>query len=111
MRWIAFGLALALVAHGTALAQSTPGGAPPPEVQRAGVVVDRGQRVEVHERHFAAGQHDVGVVRVRGKAAQAVVERRRGRGVVDVDEVVSRKVGVKGDPQHPALALGIHRQA
>jgi len=40
MRWIAFGLALALalVAHGTALAQSTPGGAPPPEVQRAGEV-------------------------------------------------------------------------
>ena len=38
MRWIAFGLALALVTHGTALAQSPPGGAPPPAVQRAGEV-------------------------------------------------------------------------
>jgi hypothetical protein len=38
MRCIAFGLALALLVQGAALAQSTPGAAPSPEVQRAGEI-------------------------------------------------------------------------
>ena len=38
MRCIAYGLGLALLVQGAAWAQSTPGAAPPPAVQRAGEV-------------------------------------------------------------------------
>ena len=74
MRWIAFGLALALVAHGTALAQSTPGGAPPPAVQRAGEVEylsgGAGEEERPHRRgdvaHAQVGEDFVNLVSIGG---------------------------------------------
>ena len=38
MRRIVTGMVLTMALHGVGLAQSTPGGAPPPEVQRAGEI-------------------------------------------------------------------------
>ena len=72
------------------------------EVQGAAVVVGgAAEVVEVEEDGLAAGH---GHVAVGGEAADAVVDGGRGGGVVDVDEVVGREVGVEGHAQQAPFA-------
>ena len=75
------------------------------EGERAAVVVGgAAEVVELEDDDFAAGHRDVAV---GGEAADAVVDGRRRRRVVDVDEVVRRKVRVEGDAEQAALARGV----
>ena len=79
-----------------------------PEVNRAAVVVGRGrQGIELEDHRLAAGGRDVAG---GGEAADAVVRRRAGHRVVDVDERVAGEGRVEGDPDQAPLAGGIHRQ-
>src|SRR5687768_14781180 len=74
------------------------------EVNRAAVVVRRGEGLEIHQYDLAAGQGDVAV---RGEAADAVVDGARGGRVVDVDVLIAEKVGIEGDAEEAALAGGV----
>lgn len=67
-------------------------------------VVIRGaaQVVEVEQHHFTHARVDD--IAIGSKSADPVVNRRRRRGVVDVDELVAREVRIEGKAEQLALA-------
>ena len=71
-------------------------------MQRPAVVDVRGRKVvEVEDGHLAAGDGDVTVGR---ETADAIVNRRCRGGVVDVDDVIAREVGIERDAEQATLA-------
>src|SRR5439155_20055837 len=78
------------------------------EVHAAAVVVGgAAERVEVGDDHLAAGH---GRVAGGGEAADPVVGRRAGDGVVEVEEMVGGEIRVEGDAVQAALAGRIDGQ-
>jgi hypothetical protein len=79
----------------------------------AAVVVGRGTEIiELENNHLTASLRDVGVRDVRGKTADAIVDRGCRDSIVDVNKSVVGKVRIEGDPQQAALArrCGCYRE-
>ena len=58
------------------------------EMQRSAIMVGRTEIVQVQQHHFTPRNHHISV---RGEAAHPVVDRRKGRRVVEVDVVVAQE--------------------
>jgi len=87
MRSIAFVLVLSLVVEGAALAQSAPGAAPPPEVQRAG---------EVEYLSGGAGEEERAAMTAQQAAFPLrIVFSERGGGYAVADRVELSRGGAK----------------
>jgi hypothetical protein len=70
-------------------------------MDRTAVVISGDEVFQVDQDHLAAGHGDIAV---RGETADAIVNRRRARGVIEIDELVRREVRIESDPEKPPLA-------
>ena len=74
-------------------------------MNRSSVVVGRAtQVVKIQDDNFAAG---CSRVPIRGEPAHAIVNRRTGRGVVNIDEIVGSERGVKSYSKQSAFAVRV----
>ena len=75
-----------------------------PERERAAIVIGGAtQVVEVEQNLLASGR---GNVAIGGEPADAIVNGRGRRRVVDVDELIGRELRIEGDAEQAALADG-----
>ncbi len=71
-------------------------------MKRAAVVVCGGAQIgQIHHDRFTACDRNVAR---GGETADAVVNRRRGGGVVDIDQLIGDEVWIERDAQQTAFA-------
>ena len=76
-----------------------------PEVDGAAVMVrGRAEVVQFQDDRLASRHRHVAI---RGESADAVVDRRRGRGVIDVHILIAGEVRIEGHAQQAALTGGV----
>ena len=67
------------------------------EMDRAAVMVGRAQVFEIQDRQFAARNGNVFVCCIGGKAADAVMNRRRQSRVINIDEAVRSVIRIESN--------------
>ena len=77
------------------------------EVNGAAIVIGGAERFQVEQNNLAAGDRDIPI---GGEPADAVVDVRRGGGVVDVHESIDRESRIERDAEQTPLACGADRQ-
>lgn len=77
----------------------------------AAVVVCETEILQVKQDEFAARYGDIFVRAVRGETADAIVNRRCGCSVVNVNKTIRCVVGIESNTQQPALTNGVDRQS